>query len=109
MRLFTLFTKEVDLAIMAAAVADYKPRKVAYQKIKKKTDFLHLELEKTKDILASMGAQKNQILVGFALETDEEISNAQSKLQKKLRFNCFELFKRSRSWICKRYQSDNHY
>ena len=73
-----------DIAICAAAVADYKPKNVATQKIKKKTETLSLELEKTKDILASLGKlKKHQFLVGFALETNNEIENATGKLNRK--------------------------
>ncbi|MFI0431320.1 bifunctional phosphopantothenoylcysteine decarboxylase/phosphopantothenate--cysteine ligase CoaBC [Mariniflexile sp. HMF6888] len=76
--------KTVDIAILSAAVADYKPKEVAAQKIKKKTSTLTLELEKTKDILASLGEIKtNQYLVGFALETDNELENAKDKLKRK--------------------------
>lgn len=78
------FFPEVQMAILAAAVADYKPKNVSHQKIKKKDATLSIELEPTKDILASLGAIKeNQFLVGFALETDNEIENAKSKLQRK--------------------------
>jgi len=78
------FFPEVDIAILAAAVADYKPKNVATQKIKKKDATLSIELEPTKDILASLGEiKKSQFLVGFALETDNEIENAKSKLQRK--------------------------
>ena len=74
----------IDIGICAAAVADYKPKNVATQKIKKKTNTLSLELEKTKDILASLGEiKKHQFLVGFALETNNEIENATSKLKRK--------------------------
>jgi phosphopantothenoylcysteine decarboxylase / phosphopantothenate---cysteine ligase len=74
----------VDVAIAAAAVADYKPKNVASQKIKKKESSITIELEKTKDILASLGAiKKNQFLIGFALETENEIENAKQKIQKK--------------------------
>jgi len=74
----------VDVAILSAAVADYKPKDVALQKIKKKDSTLALELEKTKDILASLGEiKKSQILVGFALETNNELENAKGKLKKK--------------------------
>ncbi|AUS07202.1 bifunctional phosphopantothenoylcysteine decarboxylase/phosphopantothenate--cysteine ligase CoaBC [Pseudotamlana carrageenivorans] len=73
-----------DIAILSAAVADYRPKEVAHQKIKKKTSTLTLELEKTKDILASLGAIKNQqYLVGFALETNDELENAKGKLKRK--------------------------
>ena len=74
----------VDVAICAAAVADYKPKVVANQKIKKSDAEFTIELEKTKDILASLGQIKqNQFLVGFALETENEIENAKLKIQKK--------------------------
>jgi phosphopantothenoylcysteine decarboxylase/phosphopantothenate--cysteine ligase len=75
---------EVDVAICAAAVADYKPKFVAEQKIKKAEASLTIELEKTQDILASLGRVKqNQFLIGFALETENEIENAKLKIQKK--------------------------
>ena len=74
----------VDVAIAAAAVADYRPKNIAYQKIKKAADDFTIELEKTKDILASFGEQKvHQFLIGFALETENEIENAILKIQKK--------------------------
>ncbi|TBX66605.1 bifunctional phosphopantothenoylcysteine decarboxylase/phosphopantothenate--cysteine ligase CoaBC [Flavobacterium silvisoli] len=73
-----------DVAICAAAVADYKPKVVAEQKIKKTEAEFSIELEKTKDILASLGQQKQkQFLIGFALETENEIENAKLKIQKK--------------------------
>ena len=73
-----------DIAILSAAVADYKPKKVATQKIKKEEATLEITLEKTKDILASLGKLKeDQFLVGFALETDHELENARAKLQRK--------------------------
>ena len=75
---------DTDIAILAAAVADYKPMEQAAQKIKKKTDQLTLELTKTQDILASLGAQKDkQLLIGFALETENELENAKGKLTRK--------------------------
>ena len=75
---------EVDIAILSAAVADYKPKFVADQKIKKKDATFTIELEKTKDILASLGEVKNkQFLVGFALETNDELENAKNKLKSK--------------------------
>ena len=74
----------VDIAVCAAAVSDYRPKRVASQKIKKDSDKLNLELIRNKDILLSLGEQKkNQFLVGFALETENEIENASKKLQKK--------------------------
>jgi phosphopantothenoylcysteine decarboxylase/phosphopantothenate--cysteine ligase len=78
------FFPQVDVAIAAAAVADYRPKTVALQKIKKSEAEFAIELEKTTDILASMGAaKKNQFLIGFALETENEIENAKLKIQKK--------------------------
>lgn len=75
---------EMDFVISAAAVADYRPKKVAAEKIKKQEEDLVLSLVKNKDILASLGAIKDkQFLVGFALETENEIENAQIKLEKK--------------------------
>jgi phosphopantothenoylcysteine decarboxylase/phosphopantothenate--cysteine ligase len=75
---------QVDVAIAAAAVADYRPKYVATQKIKKNEDSFNIELERTKDILASLGQiKKNQFLIGFALETENEIENAKLKIQKK--------------------------
>lgn len=74
----------VDIAILSAAVADFTPKEVALKKIKKKTDTLTLELTKTKDILASLGKIKTkQYLVGFALETNNELENAKGKLKNK--------------------------
>ncbi|MDX1774795.1 bifunctional phosphopantothenoylcysteine decarboxylase/phosphopantothenate--cysteine ligase CoaBC [Oceanihabitans sediminis] len=78
------YFKEVDIAILSAAVADYRPKNIATQKIKKKYTTLTLELEKTKDILASLGEVKTkQFLVGFALETNNELENAKGKLKRK--------------------------
>ena len=78
------YFNSVDVAICAAAVADYKPKFVAEQKIKKEEATLTIELEKTQDILASLGKIKqNQFLIGFALETENEIENAKLKIQKK--------------------------
>ncbi|WP_348812684.1 bifunctional phosphopantothenoylcysteine decarboxylase/phosphopantothenate--cysteine ligase CoaBC [Flavobacterium maritimum] len=75
---------DVDVAIAAAAVADYRPKIMASQKIKKAAEEFTIELEKTKDILASLGAiKKKQFLIGFALETENEIENAKLKIQKK--------------------------
>ena len=79
-----LYYAETDVMIAAAAVADYRPKHVASQKIKKTDKNLTIELEKTTDILASLGAEKNkQFLIGFALETQNEIENAKLKIQKK--------------------------
>ncbi len=75
---------QADVVIATAAVADYKPAKIVHQKIKKKDAKLQIDLVPTKDILASMGAQKkHQFLVGFALETNDELANAQGKLERK--------------------------
>jgi phosphopantothenoylcysteine decarboxylase/phosphopantothenate--cysteine ligase len=74
-----------DVMVMAAAVADFAPKKVMDQKIKKKDEILNIELEKTTDILQQLGKIKkaDQILVGFALETDNEEANALKKLREK--------------------------
>lgn len=73
-----------NVAILSAAVSDYKPKKYSEEKIKKTTNSMTIELVKTKDILASLGEEKiNQFLVGFALETSNEIKNAISKLTTK--------------------------
>ena len=78
------YYNNVDVAITAAAVADYRPKNVADQKIKKNEATFSIELEKTKDILASLGEQKKkQFLIGFALETENEIEHAKQKIQKK--------------------------
>jgi len=75
---------DVDAAVAAAAVADYRPATVAPQKIKKNESAFLLELEKTKDILSSLGEiKKEQFLIGFALETENEIENAKLKIKKK--------------------------
>lgn len=77
--------KEADIIVMAAAVADYAPAQVAESKIKKKEGEMELLLVKTPDILKELGSRKkvNQIIVGFALETDDELNNATKKLQNK--------------------------
>jgi len=73
-----------DVAILSAAVADYKPKNVADKKIKKSSDSMSIELVKTQDILASLGNEKKQqFLVGFALETNNELENATTKLKTK--------------------------
>ncbi len=78
------YFNDVDVAIAAAAVADYRPKNIADQKIKKSDASFSIELEKTKDILASLGQiKKNQFLIGFALETENEIEHAKQKIQKK--------------------------
>ena len=78
------YFSQMDIAIFAAAVADYKPMEVASQKIKKTGGNLNIALQPTPDILASAGKiKKKQFLVGFALETDNELVNAQDKLKRK--------------------------
>ena len=76
---------DVDVVIMAAAVADYRPRDVATQKIKKNNeDALTVVMDKNPDILKSLGAEKKQqFLVGFAAETQNLLANAREKIQKK--------------------------
>jgi len=78
------YFKTAHLVIAAAAVADYTPETIATQKIKKSEASLFIPLAATKDIIASLGAIKTtQFLVGFALETNNELANAKSKLQRK--------------------------
>jgi len=74
-----------DIIVMSAAVADYTPQVVSDQKIKKKEETFSIDLKKTIDILATLGLRKrdNQVLVGFALETNNELENAKTKLLKK--------------------------
>ena len=74
-----------DISILSAAVADYRPKEVSTLKIKKDSSAFELELVKTSDILATLGKEKKagQILVGFALETDNEVANAIKKLENK--------------------------
>ena len=76
---------QMDIAILCAAVADYRPAEVATQKIKKTGDEMEIRLVKNPDIAASLGASKKpgQFLLGFALETNNELENALSKLQRK--------------------------
>jgi len=78
------YFNDCDIAILSAAVSDYKPKEIKTNKIKKKDTCLEIKLEPTKDILASLGAiKKNQLLIGFALETNNEVANAISKLHRK--------------------------
>ncbi|MFH1320779.1 MAG: bifunctional phosphopantothenoylcysteine decarboxylase/phosphopantothenate--cysteine ligase CoaBC [Bacteroidota bacterium] len=76
---------EMDITVMCAAVADYTPESVARQKIKKNRKNKSIKLTPTKDVLDELGKMKsvNQILVGFALETENELTNAKSKIKKK--------------------------
>ncbi|MGI9160561.1 MAG: bifunctional phosphopantothenoylcysteine decarboxylase/phosphopantothenate--cysteine ligase CoaBC [Saprospiraceae bacterium] len=76
---------EADITVLAAAVADYRPAQYSVSKIKKNDSELHLPLEKTRDIAAALGKEKKagQILVGFALETEDEQAHALQKMQKK--------------------------
>lgn len=79
------YFKNCDAAIMSAAVADYKPAQQYKQKVKRKSDNLAISLEPNKDIAAHLGKikKKNQIIVGFALETNDEIKNAKQKINTK--------------------------
>ena len=76
---------DADIVIMAAAVADYRPKQYSSSKVKKSDGDMSIELERTEDILLSLGKLKspNQILVGFAAETDDLLANAQGKLERK--------------------------
>ncbi len=76
--------KSVDIAVLSAAVADYKPKEASGSKIKKSNTEINLELTKTKDILGELGKQKSkQVLIGFALETENAIEYAKEKIKKK--------------------------
>ena len=78
------YYENIDIAIASAAVADYAPKEIAQEKIKKNDDSLTIKLVKNPDILKTMGERKTkQFLVGFALETQNEEENAKGKLQKK--------------------------
>ncbi len=81
----TQYFADSDVIIFAAAVADYTPKNPAATKIKKQESEFTLELVKTKDIAYELGRSKRdgQVCVGFALETDNELDNAKSKLDKK--------------------------
>lgn len=81
----TTYFPQADIAILSAAVADFTPETTADKKIKRKGDELVLNLRPTQDIAAALGAIKNenQLLVGFALETDNEVQNAQDKMKRK--------------------------
>lgn len=76
---------EQDIIIKAAAVADYRPRVTADEKLKKQDDDLSVELERTEDILAWLGAHRRegQILCGFSMETEHLLENSRAKLEKK--------------------------
>ena len=77
--------KNCNAAILCAAVADFRPESIAENKIKREKDCLNIQLCPTNDIAAELGRIKteNQILVGFALETNNEEANAKSKLERK--------------------------
>ncbi len=77
--------KNVDIAVLSAAVADFKPATVAKNKIKKSNESKNIDLIPTIDTLASLGKlkKKNQLLIGFALETNNELENAKSKIKNK--------------------------
>ncbi len=83
---------DADIGILAAAVSDYRPKEASPEKIKKKSGSLHLELVLNPDIAAALGKSKKpgQLLVGFALETQNELANALEKLEKK-NFDCIVL------------------
>lgn len=74
-----------DIIIKAAAVADYRPRVTADEKLKKKDEELSVELERTEDILAWLGAHRRegQVLCGFSMETEHMLENSLAKLEKK--------------------------
>ncbi|MFK7807590.1 MAG: bifunctional phosphopantothenoylcysteine decarboxylase/phosphopantothenate--cysteine ligase CoaBC [Saprospiraceae bacterium] len=76
---------ETDISVLAAAVADYRPKTFSNKKIKKSGDDLSIALERTTDIAATLGKtkKKGQLLIGFALETNNELENAKGKLERK--------------------------
>ena len=76
---------EQDIIIKAAAVADYRPKDTSDEKIKKKDDDMSIELERTEDILAWLGAHRRegQFLCGFSMETEHMLENSRAKLEKK--------------------------
>lgn len=81
---FLKYYDNADIVIKAAAVADYKAKEYSTQKIKKKSDDLEVLFERDRDILMTLGQKKkNQILVGFAAESENLIENAKSKIQRK--------------------------
>jgi phosphopantothenoylcysteine decarboxylase/phosphopantothenate--cysteine ligase len=77
--------KNIDIAVLAAAVADFKPSEISKTKIKKSKSSKEIKLVPTQDTLAELGRlkKKNQLLIGFALETDNELENAKVKLKNK--------------------------
>ena len=76
--------EQMDGAVMCAAVADYTPQEVATEKLKKSDGDMSIPLKRTKDIAAALGERKgSRVLVGFAMETQHEMENAQSKLERK--------------------------
>ncbi len=79
------YAKDADIVIKAAAVADYRPATVADNKLKKSDDALSIPLERTKDILGTLGKNKRegQFLCGFSMETENVLENSRKKLQKK--------------------------
>lgn len=85
LRAMTGAAEHADVVLMAAAVADYRPAKPSKQKLKRTDDKLTLTLEPNADILAAIGAAKppGQLVVGFALETNNGVANARGKLQRK--------------------------
>ena len=101
------FYKDSDAAILCAAVADFKPETVAEKKIKREGDDLVIRLKPTNDIAASLGKIKkdNQVLVGFALETNDEERNAQLKLERK-KFDFIVLNSLRNEGTC--FRSDNN-
>ena len=76
---------ESDIIVFSAAVADYRPLETAREKIKKSDESMHIDLRKTVDIAATLGKRKrkNQLMVGFALESENELQNAKDKLRRK--------------------------
>lgn len=84
-RAVTSHAEEADIIVMAAAVADYRPASVSDNKIKKKDGAMSIELERTSDIIGTLGAGRrdDQFLCGFSMETENLIENSRSKLERK--------------------------
>lgn len=81
----TAVSDEMDIIIKAAAVADYRPKNVSTEKIKKQNGDMSIEMERTEDILKTLGAnkKKGQIICGFSMETENMLENSRAKLKKK--------------------------
>ena len=101
-----------DIIVKAAAVADYRPKRFASNKIKKKDSDMSIELERTDDIIASLGQNKKKtlFLCGFSMETENMLENAKNKLENKnLDMIVANNVKSRRGRIWNRYECGNDY